>query len=286
MQRTVPLIALLALLLAAYAVFMGPNDNAAAPTKTETTAERVLRTGVLRCGYIIFPPAMIKDLETGTLSGFYHDIVMELGRRLSLKVEWTEEPPLDQALAGITHGRYDTFCFPVYANSNRAREVMFSAPLVYASVYMTVAADNQTLTGDLAQANDPRFRMATLDGEITSILATQVFPRAVNHAVPQGQGFSFVMKDLAEGKADFTIADPKSIEDFNKNNTKKLKLIGPPAVTNAIAFPLPHDPRFKNMIDVTLNELILDGFVARMIDKYDYHSSVVLPLPPFKERTP
>jgi polar amino acid transport system substrate-binding protein len=285
MQKLTPYIALLALIVAIYATVSRPTDGIA-PAKTETVAERVLRTGTIRCGYAVWPPAFISDIQSHDKSGVYHDIIQEAARRMALKIEYVEESPLDQALTGITNGRFDMFCFPLYANGNRAREVMFSSPISYASVFMVVAEKNQDLTGDLAQANDSRYRMAILDGEMTAILADQQFPKAQVHAVPQIQGFSFVLKDIAEGKADFTISDQQTVADFNKNNDKKLKLVGNPAVTNAIAFPLPRDPRFKGMIDTALNEIILDGFVERTIQKYNYQDNIMLPSMPYQARTP
>lgn len=285
MQKLTPYIALLALIIAIYTMASRPMGGTP-PAKTETVAERVLRTGTIRCGYVVWSPLITKDLTSGQMGGLYHDIIEETARRLSLKIEWAEESMADTLLAGIAANRYDMVCFPLYANSNRAREVMFSRPIGYASIYMTVRANEKRLTGDLMQANDPQFRFATLDGEMTAIMAAKQLPKAVNHAVPQVQGFSFVLKDIADGKADFTITDPKSVADFNKTNNNALKTIGPAAVTNAIAFPLPQDPRFKDMIDTTINELILEGFVARKVTEYNYGHSLMLPIAPYQDQRP
>ncbi|HOO50986.1 MAG TPA: hypothetical protein PLK94_06835, partial [Alphaproteobacteria bacterium] len=73
----------------------------AAENAKETAYERVIRTGTLRCGYLTYPPLLMKDLKTGEMSGVAHDIMTEIGKRLSLDIEWTEEVGTDVMLQGI-----------------------------------------------------------------------------------------------------------------------------------------------------------------------------------------
>src|ERR1039458_8039271 len=55
--------------------------------------DRVLKRGVIRAGYAIYPPASFKDPNTGKISGICVDVLEEAAKNLGLKVEWTEEVP-------------------------------------------------------------------------------------------------------------------------------------------------------------------------------------------------
>lgn len=283
MQKITFLLALLGAILGLYAVTH--SGGGMTPTKTETVAERVLRTGTIRCGYNTWAHYFEKDLKTGKYKGFIYDIMMEVGKRLSLKIEWTEEAPWDAALTGITTGRYDMFCFPLYINGNRSREAMFSMPIAYLPAYVLMRADDQRYSGnDPSDLNNTNYTMAFLDGEISGILSNQLFPNAKKHAVSQAQGFSIVIQDIASKKADFTVNELSTIDDYNAKNTSKLKSVGPPIFTNPFAYPLPQDSHFKSIIDGALTEMQLDGFIKRTFEKHNYAKNVVMPIIPYQEK--
>jgi ABC-type amino acid transport substrate-binding protein len=56
----------------------------------ETSYDRVMRTGVIRCGYVEWPPYLLKDPNTQEFSGLIYDYMMAIGKDLGFKVEWSE----------------------------------------------------------------------------------------------------------------------------------------------------------------------------------------------------
>lgn len=251
-------------------------SSIAAQNEKETAYDRVIRTGVLRCGYLLYPPLLTKDINTGAISGISHDILEEIGKRLSIKIEWAEEVGTDVILQGMP-SRYDMTCFPLYASSGRARVTFFSTPLFFSATYLVTKDNDTRFDKNPILLNDAQYTIATLDGEITSILAAQRFPMAVQHAIPQSQGYSFVLKDVAIGKADATISDKVSVDLYNKENEDHLKIIEPPFLINEISFPIPQDIRFKSMLDITLNEMQSDGWIENLLKtKYpDYWEQII-----------
>ncbi|MCB1558440.1 MAG: transporter substrate-binding domain-containing protein [Alphaproteobacteria bacterium] len=249
----------------------------AAENAKETAYERVIRTGTLRCGYLTYPPLLMKDLKTGEMSGVAHDIMTEIGKRLSLDIEWTEEVGTDVMLQGIASGRYESFCVPMYVSSGRARVAYFSSPLYFSTTYIVTRADDHRFDANPMTLNDPQYKIATLEGEITSILAKQYFPKASAHSIPQIQGYGFLLKDVAIGKADATISDVISVSDYNKENDEKLRVVEPPFFKHEVAVSLPQDPNLKSMIDITIHEMLTDGWLERTLEeKYpDYWKQVV-----------
>ena len=51
------------------------------------TFERVTSSGVLRCGYVVYPPGLINDPNTGKISGIFPDVLEQAAHNLGLKVD-------------------------------------------------------------------------------------------------------------------------------------------------------------------------------------------------------
>ncbi|NTU77067.1 MAG: hypothetical protein HGA90_04555 [Alphaproteobacteria bacterium] len=82
------ILVLSAVLAFATASFVGGGKGGGQSAQSvvkETRLEQVKRTGVLRCGYLIWPPFNTKDPNTGKMGGFYYDLLEEMGRQLKLK---------------------------------------------------------------------------------------------------------------------------------------------------------------------------------------------------------
>lgn len=77
---------------------------------TESAYERVMRTQTIRCGYVVYPPAVIQDPNTGALSGIIYDVMQEAGNLLGLEIEWAEEVGWANTVETIRTGRTDAIC--------------------------------------------------------------------------------------------------------------------------------------------------------------------------------
>lgn len=76
----------------------------------ETAYDRIMKSGEIRCGYAISPPAMVQDPNTGEISGMDYDIWQEIGKELGVKIVWPEEAGWGNYITGLNSGRYDAFC--------------------------------------------------------------------------------------------------------------------------------------------------------------------------------
>ena len=73
---------------------------------------RVINSGQLNCGYVVYSPYFTKDPNTGQLGGIFYDLTNELGKRLDLKINWS----LNQA------GEHLQRIFPLVALTPSVRE--------------------------------------------------------------------------------------------------------------------------------------------------------------------
>ena len=69
----------------------------------ESAYDRVIRTGVLRCGYFVWAPHFSVNMKDGKKSGVYYDIIEELGKSLNLKIDWSYEYTLGQQVEALKH---------------------------------------------------------------------------------------------------------------------------------------------------------------------------------------
>lgn len=85
---------------------------------------------------LCFPPVTYRDPNTKALSGLSVDMMEHIARDAGLKVEWTEETDFGNWIAGMTAGRFDAFCTPMWPDTAMARQVLFTRPMFYAGIFV------------------------------------------------------------------------------------------------------------------------------------------------------
>src|ERR1044072_6971380 len=127
--------------------------------------ERVLQTGVIKIGYTIYPPGVIKG-EDGRPRGIAVDVLNEVASRLNLKAEWAEEVGWATQIEGLDANRYDIIGTAVWPNPKRARLTTLSKPLFYTPLYLYARSnENRFPAGfDLNELNKETVRISAIEG--------------------------------------------------------------------------------------------------------------------------
>lgn len=258
------LLALLALLAAVPAFAAGEGK--------ESTYDRVMRTGVIKCGYINYPPHFMIDPTTGEKSGIMHDIVTEAAELLQFKVEWAEELGWGNTVEALRSGRIDAVCTSFWQNPVEGKYLGFTMPLFYSAVGAYVHKDKAAKLSSVSTLNDPAVTISGTDGNMSDLIARQEFPKAKWAAHPNMTDETEQLMDVLHGKADVTFVETYLGETFSRNNESKLvniakdnpvRLFG-----NTIAIAQ-DDVRFKSMMDSVLVQLLYGGRVEKIIRKYE-----------------
>lgn len=239
----------------------------------ESTFDRVMRTGTIRCAYGNYDPSNIKDPNTGKMSGIFYDLTEEVGRRLGLKIEWVEEAGYGVIAEGFRTGRYDAFCGTVWPTADRVKSGTFSIPLYYSQVGVFVRANDHRFDNNYMLLNDPHYTLAVKDGDISFSIAKARFPLAKQDSVMQMSLTEQQLMEVATGKADATFNEPALIYRYNEHNPdKKLRNIAAAKplkyFPNTYMLP-PNEYQLKQMFDVTLGELLSEGIVDDILKKYE-----------------
>jgi ABC-type amino acid transport substrate-binding protein len=193
----------------------------------ETTYERVLRTGVIKCGYILWAPWFDIDIATQKPSGINYEYAEALARNLNLKIEWTMEVLPGSQIESLRTGKIDAICSadgPMVPST--IKYVSYSTPMFYHPMFLYARSDDARFDRDwLSSINSNTIKISVIDGDVSAQTAAIFFPKAQIIAIPQLGTPSQMMMDVAAKKADIVINEPLSMEEYFKNNQGKLKMI-------------------------------------------------------------
>jgi ABC-type amino acid transport substrate-binding protein len=238
----------------------------------ESAYERVMRTGTLRCGYIVWQPYLLKDPNTGKMSGAAYDFTMAMAGELGLKVEWAEETGWGNFQEGLNAGRYDMMCVPVWESGQRARAALLSRPVYYNHLIAAARGDDDRFTDSFTALDKPDIRIAVVDGDVTQNVRQLNFPHATEVALPQGSDSTQPLAAVTTKKADIILTNAENIRRFNKNSDVKIRIVakGVPVRQFANSYAFAHGEfNLKHMVDSTLHAMNISGQSDSILKKYN-----------------
>ena len=246
------------------------------------TYDRVMKSGEIRCGYAVWPPSFSVNHETNEFEGIFHDLMEEIGTRLSLNIEWVEEFGWGTAIEGMVSKRYDIACANFWPNPERARLVHFSIPVNYSPLHAWVNPESALLgkIKDSQELNNENITFVSVDGTTPNQIIRKYFPRAKNEALPELTPLPDQLYGVSTGKWDVAVLDLVTAHTFLENNPGKIVKLLPdhPVVVKPNVVLLPADDmRFSNMINHTIDDIIADGTYNTIVKKYNA-TELYLPL--------
>jgi ABC-type amino acid transport substrate-binding protein len=231
--------------------------------------DKVMASGVIRACYTAFPPAFIKDPNTGKLSGIFYDTLNKAAQNMGLKVNWNLEVGWGDAIEALNTGKCDIVGSDAWSNSTRGKSADFIQPLYYSPINAYVRADDNRFDRDINIVNSSNYKIVTLDGENSQVIAAQNFPNAKTLQLPQLTDVSQLFVNVADGKGDMTFQDSSTADQYMKNNPGKIKLISSPLVVYGdVMMVKKGEYSLKTTIDNAINELLNNGFIDSVINKY------------------
>ncbi|TAH35906.1 MAG: transporter substrate-binding domain-containing protein [Alphaproteobacteria bacterium] len=265
-MKNIVVSALIALIVSLFAVHFSKQS---AEVK-ETVLERIERTKTLRCGYNIEPPMNMVDANTGKVYGAIPDIVEKIAEYMNWKVEWTEQVPWSDLVVGLQANRYDLACVGKWVFIPQVRGGQFSQPLYFAKVHGYGRADESRFDDTLSTLNDPKFTIASIDGEINYYISRNKFPKAKRLEMPGIANPGELQLSVINNKADVTFLAKFSADDYIKTNPGKIKQLTkqPVAFFDTALMFKGGEAAFGGALDAALRQMHGDGFIAATLDKW------------------
>lgn len=268
---SVIIIAIILSVFAAYGTvkMAASNDVSVSSLKKESAYDRVIRTGTIRCGYMIWPPYFQKDQKTGELSGLVKEAVDEIFGTMGIKVEYVEGI-LGQQPQDLKADKYDSFCFDSFLMPKAAKFLDYSKPWMKVPMFLHGRQEFQA-PSSISQLNANNYSFSALDGDLSSELAIRLFPTARLFSLPATADPSLIMLNVATKKADLAIIDALSVFKFNATNEQKLiKLYDHPVALYPINFSVDKGQvDLQNMINYGVDIFVYTGRYDYLFEKYD-----------------
>ena len=255
-------------------------------TKNETAFERVMRTNTLRCGYVLTPPQLARDPNTGSFSGIAFDITEEIAKRLNLKVEWSEETNFATLNEALKNGRFDALCFTSYRWVPGARGSDYTTPLFYTMTTVYARPDDHRFDNNPAAINDPSVKMITIDAEASTFIHDKDFPKSTPVSFPVGTEFSLALEAVAANKADVAVMNPLSVMPYlaaNPNKVVRVPSQTPLRLSSHALIIGKGETDLLSTLNVVIDEMHFDGTMDKILDKYEaIEGSIIRIEKPFK----
>jgi ABC-type amino acid transport substrate-binding protein len=269
---------LIAVLALGVAFVRSPSTDSTAQKK-ETAFERVMRTQTIKCGYIAAYPYMIKDPNSGQLSGIAHDFMEGLGKALHLKIVWAEETGWGAFPATLQMQRIDAFCVGAWISAARARETDTTMPFSYQPYYAYARSDDTRFDNKLGNINTPDVTVATIDGDTSNIITLSDFPKAKAAQLPEMANIDELFINVITKKADVTFIDPALAANFDAKNPGKIRRViseTPIRVFGNAIFIAQGEDRLRQMLNGATQELLASGQVEKIIARYEKFPGTIL----------
>lgn len=247
----------------------------------ETAKQRILRTGHIRCSYLVYSSYFRKDPNSGELSGIFHDLMEEVGKRSTLKIDWVEEVGYANIFPGLEANRCDVFCGGLWANASRAKSASFTVPIFYSAITTWCRASDHRFDKDLSLIDSPKVTIATIDGAMEDLIAKTDFPKAKRESLPELSPFVQNFLNITHNKADVTFAEPMVVNEFLATNPNTLRQVAPDKPLRVFGNHLAvkqGETTLKEFLDVVLQELVNDGTVQKILEKYEPSRNTFYPL--------
>jgi len=250
--------------------FANPTKDTS--VKSTSVYDNVIKSGVIRACYIVYPPASIKDPNTGKMSGVFVETLNKAAENMGLKVEWNAEVGWGDMIEALNSNRCDIIGSPAWSNSTRGRSAEFVQPVYYSAINAYVRADDNRFDKDISTANDKNYKIATVDGETSQLIASRQFPNAQTLQLPQSTDVSQMLLNVADGKADMAFLEPTIANDYMKSNPGKIKNISvdrPVVIYGNVMMVKKGEFTFKTTMDNAITELLNNGYVDGLINQYE-----------------
>ena len=234
--------------------------------------DKVVSSGTVRACYVVYPPASIKDPNTGELSGVFVETLNKAAENMGLKVDWSTEVGWGEMIEALNSSKCDIIGSPAWSNSTRGKSAEFSQPVYYSAINAYVRASDNRFNGDITIANNASYKLATVDGETSQVIASRQFPKAQTLQLPQLTDVSQMLLNVVDGKADMAFLEPTVANLYIKNNPGKIKnvsVVRPVVVYGNVMLIKKGEFTFKSAIDNAIIELLNNGYVDGVINNYE-----------------
>ena len=238
-----------------------------APTE-KSTFDNILEKDEITVCYMTWPPSVIKDPNTGELSGFIIDIFEEVAKDADLKVKYTESTwggfPAD-----LNTEKCDAAVAGIYPTIGRSTSVSFTKPFFYAGNGGVVKA-GETRFKTIEDLNKEGVKIAVIQGEYGHIYTQKYLPKATLVVLEKGSDNTAPLVAVSSGQADVGLIMSDVIAGYVKIHPEVKDLFAdqPYSTTPIVWAVRQNDQELLNFLNNGIDYLKSVGFLDATAKKY------------------
>lgn len=266
------IIALLALVLAALALFVKPSAQLGTGEiiKQDGLLARIEKSGELHAGYGVVPPYSQEDPNTKAVSGFTVELIEQIAKELKCKVVW-HRINWNTMSADLKRGEFDVIAEPILQTIPRAREFAFTDPYAYLPDGIAVVKKAETRFAQFTDLDRADITISVGQGWASEMLVRSRFTKAKIVSVQITSDLLQVFNDVIAGRADVAVVDGADAERFVKEHPDQVKALwleNPPAAMPAGFALRATDAEGARFLEISLRYLKATGVVDALAKKY------------------
>ncbi|MFL6232181.1 MAG: substrate-binding periplasmic protein [Thermoanaerobaculia bacterium] len=201
-------------------VLLGLACCSKATVSKEGALQHINSERKIHVGYIVFPPAVTKNLKTGDLGGHHVAAIREIARLANwhidfVETDWSTFP------AELSSGRIDVSIAPTFITVPRANSVAFTRPLFFAGNSAIVRLNDTRFTSIQSFDRDG-VTIAVTQGEAGHEYARANFKKA-KLLVFSGSDQSLAFQNVINGRADAALGDAYMTAKFAKQYQESVR---------------------------------------------------------------
>lgn len=261
--------ALVAVVVTAILFSSFPPSAAAQPA----ALQKISSAGVLKVCYITYPPFVIREPNTGKLSGEMIDAIEYVAKEAGWKVEYVEST-WGTFIAALQAKQCDVTTTGLFSRIERAKTVAFTRPIVYIGNSALVRKGEKRFA-TITDFNSRGVKIAVIQGEVGHLYAQKELGNA-DLIVLLGGDISLALAQVSAGKADAAFTDGWTIEQYAKEHPETVDFLSiNPAASygiNPVSWAVRHeDADLLNFFNTALYDLEAEGKFLEFEKKYDAH---------------
>lgn len=209
-----------------------------------------------------FPPFEYLS-SSNTVEGIEIEILSLTAEKLSVELE-INQMDFDSVLPGVQSGKFDVGVSGISVTEKRKKNVLFTDPYCLAAQAIVVTADS-----DIKSKSDLNGKKISVQTGTTA----ESYTMEMGYDVSSFTANSDAEAALTQGKVDAWVIDDltaaEMVAEYNKTAETKLVVLSDAMTTEpyAFAFSLGSED-LVNEINSILNELVSDGTVEKIFEKY------------------
>ncbi|HEX4407534.1 MAG TPA: transporter substrate-binding domain-containing protein [Xanthobacteraceae bacterium] len=261
---------------AAALLFVLSATNAFAQTPPDRL-DAVLKSGELRVGITQDTPPLSMLKPDGSIEGLDIDLLDSLGKAMGVKITLVRTSLAD-LLASLRDDKFDISFGGGSVTYERAKAGVFSKPYMHIGKLLMIRAADRDKYKSMADLDKPGLKIAYNQGGVNDRFVHANFKAAT----PVGfTSNALATPALIAGEADAQVSDSTAAL-YNAKHDPRLALIDAAHPVDPLylaVFLHRGDEAMRHFIDAWLNQVAIDGTMARIQIKWVGDTSAMVPAP-------